>query len=63
MVEEVASAKLVWVKWIQKEIVPELEDSAAIKNSKKRQKKDVAKEVQESKSLDCSQENVKTGKF
>ena len=28
-VEEVASAKLFWVKWIQKEIASELEDSAA----------------------------------
>ena len=38
-------AKLVWIKWIQKEIVPELENSAAKKISKKRQKNDLAEEV------------------
>ena len=46
------AAKQVWVKWIQKEIVSELEDSATKKKSKKRQKKDVAKEVQERESLE-----------
>ena len=43
-VEEVKAAKLVWIKYIQREIVPELEDSAAKRISKKRQKTGVAKE-------------------
>ena len=62
-VDEVKAAKLVWLKWSQKEIVSELEDSAAKKINKKRQKKDVAEEVQKSESLEYIQENVKTGKF
>ena len=37
VVEDVKAAKLVWIKWIQREIVPEI--------SKKRQKKDVEEEM------------------
>ena len=33
---EVESAKLVWVRWIQREIVSELEDSAAVMKSQRR---------------------------
>ena len=58
-VEEVKAAKLVWIKWIQKEIVPELENSAANKISKKRQKKDVKEEMKS----ECIQASVKTGRF
>ena len=38
------AAKLVWIKYIQREIIPELENSAAKKISKKRQMISVAKE-------------------
>ena len=62
-VEEVKVAKLIWIKWIQREIVSELENSAAKNISKRRQKKDVAEEMQKSESLEYIQENVKTGKF
>ena len=57
-IEEMASAKMFWVKWIQKEIASELEDSAA-------KRKGVQDEcISESLAIDNSRDKkARTGKF
>ena len=56
---EVASAKLVWVKWVQRKIISELEDSAAVK------RKGVQNQnASESLAIDNSRDKkARTGKF